>query len=83
MLNPDANFSSPTDYINQVFCSSIANISHNHYTSQLVYTAELDADFDTGELSCTDPCIYLAKTKKKKNDSDNPSYQDALICKGV
>ena len=77
-LKPGVNFASLTDYVDQVFCTSISNPLHDHHTLQLAYTAELDADFDTGELHCTDPCAYLAKTKKKKYDSDNPSYQDAL-----
>ena len=78
VLKPDANLTTPTDYVDQVFCTSISNPLHDFDTSQLAYPAELEANFDTGELHCTDPRAYLANTKKKKYDSDNSSYQDTL-----
>ena len=67
-----------TEYVDKVFLSSVLDKSMSHTDSLLSYQADLHTDFATGEVHCNDPRAYLAKTKKKKYDADNPSYHDAM-----
>ena len=66
-----------TEYVD-VFLSSVLDDSKSNADKELSYRAELETDFRTGEVHCTDPRAYLAKTKKKKHDADNPTYHDAM-----
>ena len=45
-------------------------------TAKLAYTAELETDFDSGEIQCTDPRAYAAKFKTYNDD--NPSFNMAM-----
>ena len=67
-----------TEYVDKVFLSSVLDETMSHTDSLLSYQADLHTDFATGEVQCNDPRAYLAKTKKKKYDADNPSYHDAM-----
>ena len=68
-----------TEYVEKVFLSSVLDTSISYTDSLLSYQADLHTDFATGEVvQCNDPRTYLAKTKKKKYDADNPSYHDAM-----
>ena len=58
------------------FLSSIDPIRHSSQSADLAYTAELNTDMDTGEIHCTDPRAYAAKTKP--HDPDQPSYHEAM-----
>jgi len=51
--------------------------SLSHADSLLAYQTDLHTDFSSGEVQCSNPRAYLAKTKKK-HDADNPSYHDAM-----
>jgi len=66
-----------TDYVDKIFLSSVLDTSLSHADSLLAYQADLHTDFSFGEVQCSDPRAYLAKTKKK-HDADNPSYHDAM-----
>ena len=66
---------SPNLYI-PTFLSSINPSQHSSHSAALAYTAELDTDINTGDMNCTDPRAYAAKTKL--HDPDQPSYHEAM-----
>ena len=52
------------------------DVSRSHQDLQLAYLAELQTDFETGLIHCTDPRAYAAKMKL--HDPDNPSFHEAM-----
>ena len=48
------------------------------YTKQLVYLASMYVCNDTGLENITDPRIYLAKSRTKKDNPDMPSFQQVM-----
>mmetsp|Transcript_15021 Transcript_15021/g.28265 ORF Transcript_15021/g.28265 Transcript_15021/m.28265 type:complete len:2300 (+) Transcript_15021:159-7058(+) len=65
-----------TKYIDEVYLSSILDTPRSHHEVELAYRAELDTDFDTGDLNHFDAHAYVAKLKK--HDPDNPTYTEAM-----
>ena len=58
---------------------SLAYVTGPHLSSavaNLAYKAELESDFDNGEINCTDPRAYAAKFKTY--NKDKPSYNMAM-----
>ena len=65
-----------TDYINQVFLSSMSMEYPSSQQEFLAYQAELSTDLDSGIIDCTDARVYLTKSKLK--DPDQPSFLQAM-----
>ena len=67
---------SPTLYV-PTFLASIDPSGHqSSHSAALAYAGELQTDINTGEVHCTDPRAYVAKTKV--HDPDQPSYHEAM-----
>ena len=64
-----------TKYINEVFLSSVGESYRGDHATKLSYMADLETDLETGEIHCTDPRAYNAKSKA--SDPDYPSYYEA------
>ena len=63
--------------MDEVYLSSVTHPNSPDSTNaQLIYLAELNTDFDTGTIECTDPRAYAAKFKTYT--PDNPSYNMAM-----
>ena len=65
-----------TDYINEVFLSSMETDFTSSQQEFLAYQAELSTDLDSGIIDCMDPRVYLTKSKLK--DPDQPSFLEAM-----
>ena len=65
-----------TDYINEVFLSSINSSFSSSHDEILAYQAELSTDLDSGIIDCADVRAYLTKAKIK--DPDQPSFTEAM-----
>ena len=64
-------------YVDEAYLASVSSPGIASATSsQLSYLAELETDWDNGELNCTDPRAFAAKFKTY--NADNPSYNMAL-----
>ena len=63
-------------FIDQVFLSSLQDSSQSYTESQLAYQADILTDLKTGEINCTDPRAYAAKSRL--HDPDTPTYHEAL-----
>ena len=50
----------------------------DRYTRQLVYLSSMYVCHDTGLENITDPRMYLARSKTKKDNPDMPSFQQAM-----
>ena len=62
--------------MNYFLASVDTSESPSSTSAHLAYLAELDTDLDTGDMNCTDPCAYAAKSKTY--NEDNPSYTMAM-----
>ena len=63
-------------FTDEVFLASIApECNPSSTNATLTYGAELDTDFDTGEINCTNPQASVSKFKAYNDD--NPSFDMA------
>ena len=84
LQSPTARRSSRSDresqkmcyYIDELFLATVTDGDTFFTVVNLVYQAELETDFDSGEVQCTDHQVYAAKFKIY--DEDNPSYHMAM-----
>ena len=76
----DENFSGAqgsTEFVGESYLASVSpSIPPSSTTANLAYTAELETDFDSGEIQCADPRAYAAKFKTY--NADNPSFNIAI-----
>ena len=76
----DEDFSKPrgaTKFVGESYLASVGpSIPPSSTTAKLSYAAELETDFDSGEIQCADPRAYAAKFKTYNDD--NPSFNMAM-----
>ena len=71
-----------TKYVDELFLATMSPECNPASTySTLTYVAELETDFDNGEVTCTDPRVYTANFKTY--DDENPSYSMAMSGKDM
>ena len=59
-------------YTNKVYLASVTDKHPSSTVAKLAYQAELESDFDSGVVNCSDPRAY--KAKFKTYNEENPSY---------
>ena len=66
-----------TKFVGESYLASVSpSIPPSSTTAKLAYAAELETDFDSGEIQCADPRAYAAKFKTY--NADNPSFNMAM-----
>ena len=62
----------------QAFLYTLTSLTQYETDISLAYHHDLNSEYDTGIIYCSDPRAFIDKTWRKSN-TENPSYDKAMI----